>query len=96
MSAARIATILAAIAALAMAATTDARADRLDREMDAWVQARMREARADCASKLEIAPLPASNIDFITRYGREKWIVYKDCVLGGLGLDPRHLPPPTR
>ena len=74
-----------------------AQADALDREMEAWVKMRMQQARATCGHRLAIERLPTTDIDFITRYGTEKWSAFGDCVRGELGLDERWAhPPPGR
>ena len=95
MSAARICAILAAIAASIAATAERAQAwDQLQRQMEIYVQEQMSKARDECGRKFAIAPLPASDIDFIARYGTEKWSAFKDCVLAELHLDAQHLPPP--
>jgi hypothetical protein len=90
----RIATTLLAIAGLTVQAAERAQArDQLAKQMEIYVREQMRKARAQCARKFAIAPLPANDIDFIVRYGNEKWHAYKDCLLAELHLDAQHLPP---
>lgn len=96
MSAVRMSTILIAIAVLSASAERALASDQLQKQMETYVREQMRKARAECARKLDIAPLPANDIDFVAQYGTERWKSYKDCLLAEMHLDAQHLPPPPR
>jgi hypothetical protein len=91
MSAVRFALALAAGFALVAPATEGARAQVS--EMEKYVREQMAKARVDCARTVAITRLPDNDIDFIARYGTEKWNAFKDCMRVEMHLDAQHLPP---
>lgn len=61
----------------------------LDKQMDVYVRAQIKDARGDCARKLGITILPNNTIDLVARYGQDKANAFNDCVVDEMGLDWR-------